>query len=159
MKKGDVITKVNNFPVTSGLQMSAQIAGFRPGDKVPVTFVRAGKENTVQVTLKKKTDVVSNNVGTRLGGDLTTLDKTKAEKYGIEGGVVVNRINSEGVLSRSRVQPGFVITGVVTGEGERDITSVEDLSEALQNMVGTVRITGIYPGSAESYNYPLNLGQ
>src|SRR5215217_3598069 len=57
IKKGDVITKVNNAKVTSGLQMSAQIAGFRPGDKVPVTFIRSGKEVTVTVGLKKKTDV------------------------------------------------------------------------------------------------------
>lgn len=159
LKKGDLITKVNNMPVTSGLQMSAQIAGFRPGDKVPVTYMRNGKELTVQVVLKKKTDVVSNNVGARLGGDLITLDKSKATKYGIDGGVVVNKINSEGILSRSRVQPGFIITGVMTSDGERDVTTVEELSDALQNLVGSVRITGVYPGSAESYNYPLNLGQ
>jgi serine protease Do len=159
LRKGDVITKVNNVPVTSGLQMSAQIAGFRPGDKVPVTFIRNGKESTVQVVLKKKTDVVSNNTSSRLGGDLVTLDKAKAEKYGIEGGVVVNRVNADGALSRSRVQPGFIITGIVTREGERDITSVEELNDALQNLVGTVRITGIYPGNPEAYTYPVNLGQ
>ena len=128
LKKGDLITKVNNVSVTSGLQMSAQIAGFRPGDKVPVTYLRSGKEATVDVILKKKTDVVSNNVGARLGGDLTTLDKSKATKYGIDGGVVVNKINADGILSRSRVQPGFIITGVITSEGERDVTTVEELS-------------------------------
>lgn len=159
LKKGDLITKVNNVSVTSGLQMSAQIAGFRPGDKVPVTFLRNGKENTVQVVLKKKTDVVSNNVGTRIGGELSTLDKDKAAKYGIDGGVVVSRINSEGILARSRVQPGFIITGVVTNEGEREVTSVEELNDALQSLVGTVRITGVYPGNPEPYTYPLNLGQ
>ncbi|HEU4904094.1 MAG TPA: PDZ domain-containing protein, partial [Flavisolibacter sp.] len=159
LKKGDLITKVNNVSVTSGLQMSAQIAGFRPGDKVPVTFMRNGKENTVQVVLKKKTDVVSNNIGTRIGGELATLDKEKAAKYGIDGGVVVSRINSEGILARSRVQPGFIITGVVTNEGEREVTSVEELNDALQSLVGTVRITGVYPGNPEPYTYPLNLGQ
>lgn len=159
LKKGDLITKVNNMPVTSGLQMSAQIAGFRPGDKVPVTYIRAGKESTVQVVLKKKTDVVSNNIGTRLGGDLSTLDKAKATKYGVDGGVVVNKINGEGILARSRVQPGFVITGIITNEGERDVNSVEELTDALQNLVGNVRITGVYPGYGEAYTYPLNLGQ
>lgn len=159
LKKGDVITKVNNVSVASGLQMSAQIAGFRPGDKVPVTFVRNGKEATVQVILKKKTDVVSNNVGARLGGELATLDKAKATKYGIDGGVVVSSITTNGILARSRVQPGFIITGIITGEGEREITSVEELNEALQSLVGTVRITGVYPGDGAPYTYPLNLGQ
>ena len=32
-KKGDIITKVNNTPVSSGIEMSAQIASFRPNDK------------------------------------------------------------------------------------------------------------------------------
>src|SRR5678815_6138406 len=59
IKKGDVITKVNGANVFSGIQMSAQIASFRPGDKVPVTYIRSGKEYTVQVTLKKKSDVLT----------------------------------------------------------------------------------------------------
>jgi serine protease Do len=159
IKKGDVITKVNNATVNSGIQMSAQIAGFRPGDKVPVTYIRSGKEYTVQVSLKKKTDVVSNNVSARLGGDLATLDKAKASLYGISGGVVVNKVSTEGTLSRARVQPGFVITGVITSEGEREINSLEELNDSLKNLVGTVRVTGIYPGYGEAYTYPLNLGQ
>ncbi|MDQ6609582.1 MAG: PDZ domain-containing protein, partial [Bacteroidota bacterium] len=159
IKKGDVITKVNNIPVVSGIQMSVQVAGFRPGDKVPVTYVRSGREYTVQVALKKKTDVVSSNVGVRLGGDLTSVDKTRATKYGVDGGVMVNKVIADGVLSRARVQPGFIITGIVTTDGQKDINSLDDLNEALQNLVGTVRITGIYPGYGESYTYPLNLGQ
>jgi serine protease Do len=159
LKKGDVIIKVNNVQVNSGLQMSAQIAGFRPGDKVPVTYIRGGKEYTAQVTLKKRTDVVNNNIGNRLGAELATLDKAKAARYGINGGVIVNKINSDGVMSRARIQPGFVITGIVTNEGEVPVTSLEELNDALATRVGTVRVTGIYPGYGESYTVPLNLGQ
>jgi S1-C subfamily serine protease len=159
LKKGDVIIKVNNNAVNSGLQMSAQIAGFRPGDKVPVTYVRGGKEYTTQVMLKKRTDVVSNNISTRLGGELSTLDKSRAAKYGLSGGVVVNRVTADGVLGRARVQQGFIITGLVAAEGEVEINSLEDLNEALSGRVGTVRVTGVYPGYGEAYTYPLNLGQ
>lgn len=159
LKKGDVITKVNNNLVNSGLQMSAQIAGFRPGDKVPVTYIRGGKEYTIQVTLKKRSDVVTNNVGVRLGADLATLEKAKAVRYGIEGGVVVNRISNDGVIGRSRIQPGFVITAVKTAEGEVPVTSLEELTDALASRTGTVRVIGIYPGFGEPYEVPLNLGQ
>jgi serine protease Do len=159
LKKGDVITKVNNVPVASGMQMSAQIAGFRPGDKVPVTYMRNGKEFNAQVLLTKKATVVTANISTRLGGDLASLDKAKASRYGIEGGVIVNKVNATGVLANSKVQPGFVITGIVTSEGEAPISSLDDLNEALQNRYGTVRVTGVYPGYGESYTYPLNLGQ
>jgi S1-C subfamily serine protease len=139
LKKGDVIIKVNNAQVNSGLQMSAQIAGFRPGDKVPVTYIRGGKEFTTQIMLKKRSDVVNNNIGSRLGAELATLDKAKATKFGIDGGVIVNKINSDGVMSRARIQPGFVITGIVTNEGEVPVTTVEELTDA--------------------YTVPLNLGQ
>lgn len=159
IKKGDVITKVNGASVASGLQMSAQIASFRPGDKVPVTYIRNGKEFTTQVALTKKATVVTANIGARLGGDLSTLDKTRASRYGITGGVSINKINTTGVLANAKVQPNFIITGIITSEGETEISSLEDLNEALQNRFGTVRIVGVYPGYGESYTYPLNLGQ
>lgn len=159
IKKGDIITKVNNASVTSGIQMSAQIAGFHPGDKVPVSYVRSGKEFTVNVILKKKGDVVTSNIGTRLGGELSTLDKSKASKYGIDGGVVVNKVFDGGALKNSRIQSGFIITSVVTSDGEQEVTSVEELNSILSSISGTVRIQGVYPGYGESYTYPLNLEQ
>ncbi|MBD0278275.1 MAG: trypsin-like peptidase domain-containing protein [Flavisolibacter sp.] len=157
IRKGDVITKVNNVPVTSGLQMSAQIAGFRPGDKVPVTYVRNGKEYNTDVVLKKKagtfTDVATSNIGSRLGAELVTLDKEKARQYGISGGVIVRKITAGGPISRTRMAEGFVITSV-NGEG---VTSVEQLTKLLSDASGTVRIEGIYPGYDGGYTYPLNL--
>ena len=157
LKKGDIITKVNNANVVSGIQMSVQIAGFHPGDKVPVTYVRNGKEFNTSVILKKKTDVVNNNIGTRLGGELSTLDNSKASRYGINGGVVVNKIFDGSVLKNARIQPGFIITSVITSDGEQEIKTVEDLTNILSNLTGTVRIQGIYPGYSEPYTYPLNL--
>lgn len=159
IKKGDVITKVNNALVVSGMQMSAAIVGFHPGDRVPVTYLRDGKTYTVDIVLKKKTDLVTSNAGTRLGGDLSTLDKTKASKYGVDGGVVVNKIYDNGILKNARIQPGFIITAVVTDDGEQSVSSVEDLNNILQNLTGTVRVQGIYPGYGEAYTYPLNLDQ
>lgn len=161
IKKGDVITKVNNVAVRSGLQMSAQIASFRPGDKVPVSFMRNGKEMTATVILKKKPgtfeDIATASLGTRLGAELATLDKNKAREYGIGGGVEVRKITQGGPLSRTRMGEGFIITSV---NGE-DVTSLEDLSRILggNNTRGTVRLEGIYPGYDGMYTYPLNLEQ
>jgi Do/DeqQ family serine protease len=159
IKQGDVITKVNGSLVVSGIQMSAQIAGFHPGDKVPVTYLRGGKEYTVDVTLKKKPDVITGSAATRLGGDLSNLDKSQASKYGIEGGVVVKKVFDNGALKNARVQPGFIITSIVTSDGEQEITSVDDLNNILQGLSGTVSMRGIYSNYGETYTYPLNLDQ
>jgi serine protease Do len=155
IKKGDVITKVNNAKVSSGLQMSAQIAGFRPGDKVPVTYVRNGKEYNVNVSLKKKTDVVSADIRTRLKADLSTLSSDKAGKYGVDGGVIVNKIYEDSPLGRARIQPTFIITSVAG----QQVNSVEDLTELLSSISGTVKFEGIYPGNDMPYTYPVNLDQ
>ncbi len=158
IKKGDVITKVNNTFVGSGLQMSAQIAGFRPGDKVPVTYVRNGKEYTTQITLSKKAAIMTTSIATKIGAELATLDKAKATRYGLDGGVVVNKINA-GVLANARMQAGFIITGITTSDGEVSVNSVDDLNEALQNRLGSVKLVGVYPGDNGSYSYPINLGR
>src|SRR6476620_153011 len=155
IRKGDVITKVNNNRVVSGLQMSAQIAGFHPGDKVPVTYIRGGKEFTVTVALKKKSDVVSANISTRLKADLSTMSSDKASKYGIDGGVVINKIYEDSPFGRARIQPGFIITSVAG----QQVTSVEDLTELLSNIAGTVKVEGVYPGHDMPYSYPVNLDQ
>jgi serine protease Do len=159
IRKGDIITKVNGISVSSGLQMSAQIAGFRPGDKVPVTYLRNGKENTASVVLKKKAgtfeDVAVENLGTKLGGSLETWDKNKARAAGIEGGVLVKKITPGGPLSLTRINEGFVIISV----NGRDVTSLEELTKVLSNINGTVSLEGIYPGYDGTYKYPLNLEQ
>lgn len=155
IRKGDIITKVNNATVSTGLQMSAQIAAYRPGDKVPVSFMRNGKESTVTLVLKKKGDVITLNVGASLGAELTTLDKAKARQYGISGGVVVNKITEGGIIGRTRMQQGFVITSV---NGE-DVNSVDELSKLLANISGPASVEGIYPGYDGTYKYPLNLEQ
>jgi S1-C subfamily serine protease len=155
IKKGDVITKVNNIPVNSGLQMSAQIASFRPGDRIPVSYLRGGKEYNVTVALKKKGDVISMNIGGRLGADLSTLDKTKARQYGIPGGVVVNKITEGGAMGRTRMQPGFIITSV----NGQNVGTIEDLTKLLANLSGPIKVEGIYPGYDGTYTYPLNLEQ
>ena len=160
IRKGDVITKVNTVPVFSGIQMSAQIASFRPGDKVPVTYVRGGKEYTVTVILKKRSDVVTANAATRLGGELASLSKNRAATFGLDGGVVVNKVNDGSILKNARIQPGFIIVSVITSEGEQEITSVDELNRILQGVTEkTIRVRGIYPDYGESYTYPLNLEQ
>ncbi|MEJ7911528.1 MAG: trypsin-like peptidase domain-containing protein [Chitinophagaceae bacterium] len=155
IRKGDIITRVNNAPVITGLQMSAQIASYRPGDRIPVTYLRSGKETSVTLVLKKRGDVVTLNIGSSLGAELTTLDKTKARQYGVSGGVVVTKIKEGGIIGRTRMQQGFIITSV----NGQDITSIEELSKTLANVSGPASVEGIYPGYDGTYKYPLNLQQ
>jgi serine protease Do len=160
IKAGDFIKKINNITINGTSELAAIISGFKPGDKVPVTFVRNGKESTVTVTLRNKagnTDVVKaevNDVLEKLGGNFVTLDKTSAQKYNIPAGVLVKSISENGLIATtSRMQEGFVIT---KANGQA-IKSVEDLQAALKGAKGQVQIEGVYPGYDGSWRYPVNL--
>lgn len=158
IKKGDIITKVNGNAVSSGLEMSAQIASYKPGDKVPITYIRSGKEYTTNVILKEspgkmETVAASSNLNDVLGAELENLSKSKASSYGLDGGVVVKSIKEGGPLSKTRMQEGFIITSV----NGRDVASIEDLAAILSRAYGSVKLEGTYPGSDGTYTYPLNL--
>lgn len=157
IKKGDIITKVNNVPVSSGLEMSAQLASFRPKDKVSVTYKRGGKEYNTLVTLKDEVSAIASlspeNIQDIVGADLSTLDSKKADQYEVDGGVVVKKIREGGKLNETKMEDGFVITSV----NGKSVKSVEELSRLLDNLIGTVRLEGFYPGYRGSYTYPLTL--
>ena len=95
--------------------MVEQVTRYKPGDKVTVTYLRDGKENIANLTLKNKagnTDVVKTaSILDKIGGQLENLDKKTATTYDIPGGVVVRKIGS-GYLSKTKMQDGFVITSV-----------------------------------------------
>ena len=157
IKKGDIITKVNNSPVTSGLEMSALIASFKPNDKVPVTYLRNGKEYNTSVTLQSKVskiEVATASAGEIIGADLANLDSKKAAEYDVDGGVIVKKIKEGGKLSETKMDEGFVITSV----NGRNIKSIDELSKLLAGAIGTVKLEGFYPGFRGSYTYPLDLG-
>lgn len=153
---GDIIRKINGIPVNSGSELQEQLSSFRPGDKVDVTISRNGTEKTMNVTLK-------NNEGTfgivkpstmvdKLGAELVTLDPAKAKQLGLDGGVVVKKINEGALNDQTRMRDGFIITKV----NGKEVKNLDDL----KNEIGTstdITISGVYPGYSEPFEYPITL--
>lgn len=157
IKKGDVITKVNGFNVTSGPEMVGQIATLRPGDKVPLTYVRDGKEVNINVTLRNSTgttEVVKTSVLDKLGAELQTIDNKTAKELGVNGGVEIRAIGANGLLSRVKVQEGFVI---IKANG-KDIKNVDELRKVIESTSGSVKLEGMYPGYDGIYPIIVNMG-
>lgn len=157
LMKGDVITKLDGQRISGTSELTAIVAGHKPGDKIPVTYLRNGQEKTVNVTLK-------NNVGTlaattpqtaidQLGGELATLDEATARKNNVRGGVKVTKIGN-GLLSKTRMQEGFIIISA----NDTNILKVEDLKKVLAAANGgTVTLKGFYPGDNYLYGFPITL--
>lgn len=156
IKKGDFVTKINDIEVNSGAELQEQVARYKPGDKVNVTYVRDGKEYTTPLTLKNKSgnyEVVKTETAFGdLGADLVTVDKQTAQKNDISGGVQVKKLGA-GLLSKTKMQEGFIITSV---DGQ-DVNSLDDLKTILNSAHGTVKLEGVYPGYDGTYGYPLTL--
>lgn len=157
LKKGDIITGINDIPVNSWTELQGTIASYNAGDKVKISYKRDGKDYTTSATLSTKTgtyeELASSGAGEALGADLTTLDKKKAQEYDVEGGVVVKNIKKDSPLGRTRMQDGFIILSI----NGQEVTSVQGLSRLLAALEGTVQVQGIYPGSDGTYTYPLSL--
>jgi serine protease Do len=158
IRKGDEITKVNGTAITSGAEMQEQVSRYKPGDKITVTYLREGKENTANVTLKNKAgnyDVVKGEaVIDKLGADFAVLDAKRAKEYGVTGGVVVKKIKADGVFEKqSRMKDGFVILKI----NDKPIASIEDLKKTIA-VDKDITISGFYPGYDGLYEYPMSLG-
>lgn len=155
IRKGDRIEKINGVSIMSGGELQEQVSRYKPGDKVPVTYIRNNKENTVIVTLKNNSgtyDIVKNDALDKLGGEFATLDPKKAKEYGIPGGVVVKKITSGALADQTRMKDSFIILKV----NEKNVSTVDELRSVIANTT-TVTISGFYPGFEGLYEYPLSL--
>jgi serine protease Do len=122
-----------------------------------LTYSRNGKDNTVSLTLKNKagtTDVVkTTGILEKLGAELVAVDSKVAAANNITGGVIVKKIN-DGLLKKTRIQEGFIITSV----NDQEIKTIADLDKILSiNKGRKVKIEGVYPGYDNTYPYPLDL--
>jgi Do/DeqQ family serine protease len=157
LKKADIVTKINGVSVTNGAELQEQVARYKPSDKISLTYIRGGKENTVSLVLKNKagnTNIVKNDgVLEKLGAELASVDPKTAAANEIAGGVVVKRIN-EGLLRKSRMQEGFIITSI----NDQPLKNLTDLERAIAANKGRkIKVEGIYPGYEGTYAYPLDL--
>ncbi len=134
-----------------------QIAIYRPGDVVKITYIRNGAPHDVNVTLMNNSgnlDVVKNSAFEKLGADLQPLQLKDATKLNVKGGVVVTSIDEKGLFSKTRMEEGFVILKV----NGQEVNSLEDFRKIIDAAGrGSVKLEGVYPGYDGSFTYPLKL--
>ncbi|MBK8786704.1 MAG: trypsin-like peptidase domain-containing protein [Chitinophagaceae bacterium] len=156
IRKGDILTKVNGADISNGAEMQGLISRQKPGDKIPISYIRNGSEKTALVTLKNKAgnyDIVkADAVLETLGAELTTLDAKKAREYGVTGGVIVKKINEGAINDQTRMKDGFIILKV----NDKEVKTVDEM-KATVGVNKSITISGFYPGYDGVYEYPLSL--
>ncbi|MFB6454807.1 trypsin-like peptidase domain-containing protein [Chitinophaga sp. Hz27] len=158
LKTGDVITKINGVVIAGPSQMTEQIARYKPGDKISITYLRNNKEytsdNVVLRNLQGNTDVVKTTSLDKLGAELSSLDKVDAGKLGVRGGVWVGNISNGILKKQTTMAPGFLILKA----GDIPVSSPEELAKVLDKK-GSVQLIGLYPEkSTNIYYYNIRTG-
>lgn len=150
---GDVIKKINGTEVNSSSELQEQVARYRPGDKVKVTFERKGEVKTIEVELKnrmgdtKLVKVEPGAVKSTLGADFTTASKEELKKLKLESGVKVVKV-SDGKFKEAGVKEGFIITSV----DKKKVSTPEELINLIErNQSGGVLLEGVYPNGTKKY--------
>lgn len=142
LRTGDIITKVDNTLISSYYDLSFAVGSKRPGDKVAVTYLRNGKQNTVNVTLKDQkggTELRSKadlSVTEKIGSDFEPLSEKFKTDYGLNSGVIAKNVESGSEMSKIGVVDNYIIIEV----NGKPVNSQKDIEKILQSYSGNVQV-------------------
>ncbi|MCK7556183.1 trypsin-like peptidase domain-containing protein [Chitinophaga sedimenti] len=157
LQRGDIITGINGVTTPTISEMTEQVARYKPGDKITVSYLRNDKAYTVTTTLKNAngtTDIVKAGVLDYLGADLEPLSEREIASYGVDGGVRVIGITTGALKKQTDMKKSFVILKA----GDIKVKNVDDLKKALEKN-GSTQLIGFYPslgGRLVYYNVDLS---
>lgn len=156
LKKGDFITHINGITVNSSPQLMEQVAIYKPGDNISITYLRNGSTKTANVQLKNiegTTAIIKEDQPVKIyGATVKTVPTDIKQKYAIKGGVLVENVGSGELAKQTPMKNGFVITSI----DDREIQTLSDLQSVLSIKEENLRIAGFYPGTNGMYYYGLN---
>ena len=127
IKRGDVITAINNQSVADNNSARNEIAKLAPGSNATVTVMRNGREQKMQVTLAELPDREQPNPDTdsgeqgasggteRFGLTLQPLTSDAAQRYGLDAddqGLLVTRVDPSSNAATAGIRQGDLIQEV-----------------------------------------------
>lgn len=152
LRVGDVVLKINENKVNTSSELQENIALYRPGDKINVTYKRNGKESVTQVILKNKmgnTDVVKKEDKIILkiyNCEIRSINEEEQLALGIEDGIKILSVG-DGKLKSSGIKAGFIITRV----DKKGVSDPNSLVEYLNSHEGALLIEGMYSKNQKAY--------
>lgn len=162
LKKGDIITKVNGVRVTASPELQEQVALFRPGNKIPVEYLRGGKTYEAEIMLKNQANTadVPKIAGKRFKSKTNLLDDLGVEAQSLSGddkkrlktengGVLITSIKKGSALERTNMEKGFIITSV----NSKKISTVDEFVDAVFDASGEIVLDGFYERYKGEYSY------
>ena len=145
IRRGDVVTAINNQPVIDNNSLRNQVASLKPGSTASVTVVRNGRDQNIQVTLaelpnsqRPGTEESSSNNGngpgvnnSRFGMRLQPLTAQSASTYGLSAddqGLLVTQVDPSGSAAGAGIRQGDLIQEV----NRQPVRTFAEFSSAIQ---------------------------
>ncbi|MBZ7938210.1 MULTISPECIES: serine protease HtrA [Campylobacter] len=133
LKRGDLVTKVNNKVIKSPIDLKNYIGTLEIGEKVVIDYERDGSNKQTSFTLKgeKENKGVQNNLIEGLS--LRNLDPRIKDRLQLPRDI--NGVLVEKVKSKSKAEEvGFKEGDVIIGIGQDEIKNLKDLDQALKQV-------------------------
>ncbi|MDO7844946.1 trypsin-like peptidase domain-containing protein [Hymenobacter sp. M29] len=157
LKTGDIITQINGVNVNTSSQLQEQVARFRPGDKIKVSYTRGGSAGLAEATLRNSTGttaVVREDAVAAIkyeGATIAAVPARDLAKLGLEGGAKISGIKGSN-FRETGMADGFIITHIDKNEVTKP-SDVKNILDQARNGSG-VLIKGVYPDGRKAY-YPI----
>ena len=160
LREGDIIVGINDAKIRATPDLQEQVGRYRPGNKIEIRFIRDGKNQKVQLTLKNRgntTDLIAankdgdgaNKILQNIGFDLRNLTREELRRMRLQAGVYVSSITVGSRAERTNMDPGFVITKI----NEQSVANIEDIINILGKATGKVILEGVYENFPGEYYY------
>ena len=142
LRPGDIITKVDETAVSNYYDLSFAVGSKRPGDKVAVTYLRNGRTNTVNVTLRdekggtsfrSKADL---SVTEKIGAEFEPLSERFKTDYGLTSGVVAKNVVEGSEMSKIGIVDNYIVIEI----NGKPVNSQKDIEKILQGYTGNVQV-------------------
>ena len=154
LKEGDVITAIDNKPVTKMAELQEYLFGNKkPGDKVTITYLRNKNKKTATVELKNaqgNTKVVKTADMDVLGANFREVNEQEKKDLGINYGLVVGKVN-KGAIRDAGIPEKFIIQTA----NDVPMKTMDDLQnavkEASKSKDPVLYIKGVFPTGKRAY--------
>ncbi len=163
LQEDDVIVAINGTEIKNLPELHEQLAKYRPGQEITVSYYRDNKKITKKATLRNTqgdTAITKKGDFSEIGCAFMKVSSESLKQLGISNGVKVTGLKG-GPFKSAGVKDGFIIIEI----NDRAVKSSEDVENIYNRIMKddssedkVMILKGIYPNGKKGY-YAVNLAE
>ncbi len=128
LKRGDILLRLQNIALKEISDYRSALSEFTPGEQLSLTILRKGREKTVSIQpIVFPPERALDLVFRRTGIQVSDLDRKAMQKYGLNGGVMIEKVRKDSEGGRIGLQPGDLILKV----NDSPVTNLEEFKKVV----------------------------